>query len=317
MLTVSVVVPTYNTIAYLPDAIDSILRQTFEDFEILLVNDGSTDVTDQWAKKLVDPRIRYIHQENQGLSAARNTGINLAQGRYIALLDADDLWESTKLEKQVAYLEENPEVGMVHSWVSFMDGEGRSTGRIWKTYAEGMALPRLLHRNDVAVLSVLVRRECFTSVGAFDPSLRSLEDWDMWLRLTVYYPIAVIKEPLARYRQLPGSMSRNCEVMENSFKRVIDRHFDLAPEHLQHLRDRSYSSAYQCLAWKAIQGDRPDFDVAWAYYQLALRFYPRTLLTLDALKLLMAIQIQKQLTPSGYDRLLGKFYALRRLMPVR
>ncbi len=317
MLTVSVIVPTYNTIAYLPAAIESILKQTFEEFEILLVNDGSTDHTAQWAKTLTDPRIRYIEQNNQGLSAARNTGLALAQGRYIALLDADDLWESTKLEKQVALLDANPDIGMVHSWVWFMDGQGRSTGRIWKTQAEGMALSRLLHRNDVAVLSVLVRRECFDKVGGFDPTLRSLEDWDLWLRLVVEHSIAVIKEPLAYYRQLPGSMSRNCDVMEASFKTVIDRHFARAPQSLQFLRDRSYGSAYQCLAWKAIQSDRPDFDLAWAYYRTALRFHPRILLTLDGFKLLLALQLQQRLTPSGYDQLLGKFYALRRLMPVR
>ncbi len=317
MPTVSVIVPTYNTIAYLPDAIESILQQTFEDFEILLVNDGSTDSTAEWAKKITDPRVRYIEQNNQGLSAARNTGLDLAQGRYVAFLDADDVWEPTKLDKQVALLETNPDIGMVHSWVWFMDGEGRSTGRIWKTQAEGMALAHLLQRNDVAVLSALVRRECFTRIGGFDIALRSLEDWDLWLRLAVNDSIAVIREPLAYYRQLPGSMSRNCEVMEASFKTVIDRHFALAPQSLQFLRDRSYGSAYQCLAWKAIQSDRPDFDLAWAYYRSALRFNVRTLLTLDGFKLLLAIQIQKRLTPSRYDRLLGKFYALRRWMPVR
>ncbi len=317
MPTVSVIVPTYNTIGYLPAAIESILNQTFEDFEILLVNDGSTDSTDQWAKKLTDPRIRYIEQENQGLSAARNTGIALAQGQYIALLDADDRWESTKLEKQVAFLNANPNIGMVHSWVTFMDAEGRSTGRIWKTQAEGMALSRLLQRNDVAVLSVLVRRECFAKIGGFDTTLRSLEDWDMWLRLAVHDSIGVIREPLAYYRQLPGSMSRNCKVMEASFKTVIDRHFALAPDSLQFLKGRSYGSAYQCLAWKAIQSDRPDFSLAWGYYKLAFRFDPRIVLTLDGLKLFLAIQIQKRLTPSDYDQLLGKFYALRRLIPVR
>ncbi len=317
MPTVSVIVPTYNTIAYLPDAIESILQQTFEDFEILLVNDGSTDSTAEWAKKITDPRVRYIEQNNQGLSAARNTGLDLAQGRYVAFLDADDVWEPTKLDKQVALLETNPDIGMVHSWVWFMDGEGRSTGRIWKTQAEGMALAHLLQRNDVAVLSALVRRECFARIGGFDIALRSLEDWDLWLRLAVNDSIAVIREPLAYYRQLPGSMSRNCEVMEASFKTVIDRHFALAPQSLQFLRDRSYGSAYQCLAWKAIQSDRPDFDLAWAYYRSALRFNVRTLLTLDGFKLLLAIQIQKRLTPSRYDRLLGKFYALRRWMPVR
>jgi glycosyltransferase involved in cell wall biosynthesis len=317
MLTVSVIVPTYNTIAYLPAAIDSILHQTFEDFEILLINDGSTDGTDQWAKQITDPRIRYINQTNQGLSAARNTGIAAAQGRYIALLDADDLWEPTKLAKQVAYLESHPEMGMVHSWVTFMDSEGASTGRIWKTQAEGWVLPQLLHRNDVAVLSVLVRRECFEAIGVFEAKLRSLEDWDLWLRLAVQYPIGLLREPLARYRQLPGSMSKNCEVMESSFKCVIDRHFDQAPQSLQYLRKRSYSSAYQCLAWKAIQTDRPDIDLAWTYYKSALQLNPGMLLTSDGLKLFVAIQTQKRLTPLGYDRLLCKFYALRRLMLAR
>lgn len=317
MPTVSVIVPTYNTIAYLPDALESILKQTFEDFEILLVNDGSTDNTEQWAKQLTDPRIRYIFQENQGLSAARNTGISEAQGQYIALLDADDMWEPTKLEQQVAYLERRPDIGMVHTWISFIDEKGQSTGRIWKTQAEGWALPSLLQRNEVAVLSVLVRRECFAQVGDFDITLRSLEDWELWLRLTAQYPIGLIREPLARYRQLPGSMSRNCEVMEASFKRVIERHFALAPKHLQFLRDRSYGSAYQCLGWKSIQSTRPDSALAWTYYQLAFRHHPRGLLTLEGLKLLIAIQTQKLLPPARYDHLLKTFYALRRLIPAR
>jgi glycosyltransferase involved in cell wall biosynthesis len=314
---VSVIVPTYNTLAYLPVAIESILNQTFADFEIILVNDGSTDGTEEWVKTLTDPRIRYVYQDNQGLSAARNTGIQLASGQYIALLDADDAWEPTKLAQQVAYLNTNPEVGMVHTWVSFMDGEGLSTGRIWKTSATGWALPQLLHRNDVAVLSVLVRRDCFEKIGDFDTSLRSLEDWEMWLRLAVLYPIGIIQEPLAKYRQLPGSMSRNCEVMEASFKQVIEKHFALAPEKLQFIRVRSYGAAYQCLAWKAIQVSCPDLALARSYYQLALRHDPKILLTLDGLKLWISIQTQRLLTPSGYDRLLMKFYAIRRLMPAR
>jgi hypothetical protein len=112
-------------------------------------------------------------------------------------------------------------------------------------------------------------------------------------------------------------MSKNCEVMESSFKCVIDRHFDQAPQSLQYLRKPSYSSAYQCLAWKAIQSDRPDIDLAWTYYKSALQLNPGVLLTLDGLKLFVAIQTQKRLTPLGYDRLLCKFYALRRLMLVR
>ena len=317
MPTVSVIVPTYNTLAYLPEAIDSILNQTFEDFEILLVNDGSTDGTEQWAKTLDDSRVHYIYQQNQGLSAARNTGIRLAQGKYIAFLDADDSWDATKLAKQVAYLIAYPQVGMVHAWVSFMDAEGVSTGRIWKTQAQGWVLPQLLHRNDVAVLSVLVRRECFEQIGEFDTQLKSLEDWEIWLRLAAKYPIGILQEPLAQYRQLPGSMSRNCKVMEESFNKVIEKHFALAPENLQWIRDRSYGAAYQCLAWKAIQVTHPDLDLARSYYKLALRHDPGISRTSDGLKLLLSIQMQRLLTPERYNRLLMKFYALRRSMPAR
>lgn len=314
MPSVSVIVPTYNTLSYLPEAIGSILNQTFEDFEILLVNDGSTDQTEEWVKRLTDSRIHYIYQKNQGLSAARNTGIRLAQGKYIALLDADDRWAPTKLAKQVAYLNVHPEMGMVHTWVSFIDGQGTSTGRIWKTQAEGWVLPQLLHRNDVAVLSVLVRRECFETIGEFDTQLRSLEDWEMWLRLAASYPIGILQESLAEYRQLPGSMSRNCEVMEASFKQVIEKHFALAPANLQSMRDRSYGAAYQCLAWKAIQVTRPNLALAGSYYRLALRHDVGIFLTLDGLKLLLSIQVRRLLTPARYDQLLTRVYAIRRWM---
>jgi len=309
---VSVVIPTYNTIAYLPYAIESVLRQTFQDFEILVVNDGSTDTTDLWMDQQPDDRIRHIRQANQGLSAARNTGISLAQGRYVALLDADDVWEPTKLEKQVHYLDTHPDIGMVHAWISFIDAEGQSTGRILKTEAEGWAQIHLLHRNDVAVLTAVVRRECFEKVGDFDRTLKSLEDWDMWIRLARDYPIAVIREPLARYRQLRHSMSRNCEVMERSFRQVIDRHFAEAPAHLQPIKAKSYGAAYQCLAWKAIQSGDPNPKLSWNYYTTALRYSPRISTTQDGLKLLLAIQIQKLFPSTSVDRILSSFYMLRR-----
>nr|WP_256498773.1 glycosyltransferase family A protein [Chroococcidiopsis sp. CCNUC1] len=116
---VSVIIPAYNAMKYLPATLGSLLSQTFDDFEAIVVNDGSFDETEKWVSQIEDPRVKLICQQNKGLAGARNTGINQATGEYIAFLDADDLWEPSKLEKQVAVLEENPEVGLVYTWGSF------------------------------------------------------------------------------------------------------------------------------------------------------------------------------------------------------
>lgn len=128
---VSVIIPAYNSITYLPATLDSVLRQTFADFEVFIVDDGSSDNTAAWGSQIQDRRVQLMTQANQGTCAARNTGIALAQGEYIAFLDADDLWHPTKLAKQVRYLDEHPEVGLVYTWTALIDPEGRPTGRIF------------------------------------------------------------------------------------------------------------------------------------------------------------------------------------------
>jgi glycosyltransferase involved in cell wall biosynthesis len=137
MLKVSVIIPAYNAMNYLPETLKSVLRQTFTDFEILIIDDGSSDNLVQWVSQLVDPRIKLISQNNQGVSVARNTGITHAQGEFIAFLDADDLWEATKLEKQLHTLEDNPAVGLVYTWTAFIDQSGKFTGILLASHAEG------------------------------------------------------------------------------------------------------------------------------------------------------------------------------------
>ncbi|MBD3561856.1 glycosyltransferase family 2 protein, partial [Planktothrix sp. FACHB-1355] len=110
---VSVVIPAYNAMRYLPATLDSVFNQTYTDLEILIIDDGSKDETVEWVAQITDPRVQLISQQNKGVSEARNAGIANARGEYIALLDADDLWEPTKLEKQVRCLEDNPAVGLV------------------------------------------------------------------------------------------------------------------------------------------------------------------------------------------------------------
>lgn len=129
---VSVVIPAFNALRYLPRTVDSALAQSFGDFEVLIVDDESTDGTADWVRTIADRRVRLLEQKNQGAAAARNAGIRQARGEYIAFLDADDLWEPAKLERQVACLDARPEVGVVYTWVRVIDQDGEPTGSLYR-----------------------------------------------------------------------------------------------------------------------------------------------------------------------------------------
>jgi glycosyltransferase involved in cell wall biosynthesis len=256
--------------------------------------------------------MKLISQENQGLPGARNTGIAHAQGEYIAFLDADDLWEPTKLEKQVRCLDENPAVGLVHTWMVLVDEQGKSTGKVMPSNAEGHIWKQLAERNVIACPSVVVRRCCFETVGVFDRNLRSLEDWDMWIRIASQYPFAVIKEPLAYYRQLSGSMSKNCQVMEESFRTVIERIFQSAPSDLLFLKNRTYGHANLCLAWKALQSADRNYKLALQFRQQAISHYPELRYSREYIRLSLAIAALQWFGVHRYSKLLTLTYALRR-----
>src|SRR4028119_2048415 len=159
---VSVIVPAYNAMSYLPETLQSVLTQTFNSFEVLIINDGSSDEIVEWASEIKDSRVKLISQENQGLSGARNTGIRSSQGEYLAFLDADDIWESSKLEKQVECLDKNLDVGMVSSWISTIEPNGNLIN-IYRNYKLGNELKRELFRSNIIFCgsTPLVRRMCF------------------------------------------------------------------------------------------------------------------------------------------------------------
>lgn len=309
---VSVVIPAYNAMQYLPETLESVLKQTFTDFEVLIVNDGSSDNVIDWVSQVKDPRVKLISQTNQGLSGARNTGILNAQGEYVAFLDADDLWESSKLEKQVRCLNDNPEVGLVHTPMILVDEHGKSTGRVISSDAEGNVFKELLQRNFIACPSVIVRRSCFETVGVFNRSLRSIEDWDMWIRIASRYTFAVIKEPLSYYRQHTNNMSKNWQVMGQAFQQVIEESFQLAPEELHYLKNRSYAYANICLAWKALQCSDKDYQLAEDFLFKAVGYYHPIRYSRECIRLSLAIALMRYFGSEGYNRLLSIGYALRR-----
>lgn len=277
---ISIVIPAYNAMEYLPQTVDSVLQQTFHDFDVVIVNDGSSDGLEDWFHQSVrDPRFRLISQENQGIAGARNTGIANSQGEFIAFLDADDLWHPSKLEKQVQRLKDSPEVGLVYTWLQYADARAVPNGRFVKSPFQGDVWEQLTAFNFVGCGSnAMVRRACFGTVGNFDKSLGSyVEDWDMWLRIAKRYPFAVIKSPLVYNRKHSDSCSTHWQKMEKSYTKVIEKAFVAAPPTLSALKRRSYSHASLCLAWKVIQGRQKDYKVALSFWQKAFSTYPRIL----------------------------------------
>lgn len=313
---VSVIVTAYNLIEYLPETIDNVLQQTYNDFEVIVVDDGSTDNTAAWVRQVTDPRVRLICQPNMGLSGASNTGIENARGEYITFLDADDLWEPTKLAKQVEILDNCPEVGIVYTWVIYMNEEGKSTGRVVKPEAEGYIWEQLIEVNQIECGSVnLIRRSCFEKVGLFDTNLKSyVPDWDMWLRLALHYQFKVIREPLVYYRQRSSSGSRQFKAMERSFNIVLEKAFNAAPPELKPLVNRGYGFAYFCLAWKALQNGQPDYKAARKFQQIALKKHPRRFLTKENLRLTVAITLMQWFGNQNYLKILRWMHSTRSLL---
>ena len=314
MTKVSVVIPAYNSMAYLPETIANVLQQTYADFEVVVVNDGSTDNTAEWVSQIDDPKIRLISQSNLGLAGARNTGIREAKGEYLAFLDADDLWEPTKLAEQARILDNHPEVGTVYTWVAYVDAEGKSTGRIVQNQEEGFIWQQLTQRNLVESGSVaMVRRECFARCGVFDCNLGSfVEDWDMWLRIAKHYQFKVVKKPLVFYRQIPSSASRNWRAMAHSYQLVLEKAFaDAAWENLP-LRNRSYGTANLVLGWKALQSKSKDYQQARYFRSQAIRHDPWLFFSKEYVRLSMAIAIMQWFGADGYQKFISWLYGVRR-----
>ena len=213
---VSVIIPTYNSSSYVLQAVDSALGQTIQPSEVIVVDDGSTDDT---AKVFSGSRrtVRYIYQENRGLSAARNRGIAEARGDLIAFLDADDVWLPEKLEKQTACLAQHPESGLVHSDLLYWDDRTGQTSRreCGRAAKAGRCYEQFLSRNGVTPSTVIVRRTCLARVGTFDEAIRrpTTQDYDLWFRIARHYELLYVEEPLVLYRQHESNASNQTVAM--------------------------------------------------------------------------------------------------------
>lgn len=281
--------PSYQKARFIGEAIASVLAQTYPALELIVV-DSSTDDTPR-ILEAYGSRIRVIRSEPRGISAARNTGICAAQGKYIAFLDADDTWVPSKLEKQVASLERHPSVGLVCSDVLFRDDSGVRPGRAFAGAQPraGMVLPDIFTGSFLGTLTVVARRECFDDVGMFDETITASEDHDMWLRISRKWAVDFVDEPLAEYRyssdQASADRPRTLYGMagrpDSGLIRVQERAYAESPE-LRALEpaalDRGFFNLYLELAqlWLA-EGKRAPARTMLARHRRVRGLTPRAL----------------------------------------
>ena len=276
MAKVSIIMPVYNGAAYLAEAIQSILAQTYLDWELIIVDDGSSDdsltIANEFAHQ--DDRICVLHQANRGLPSALNTGLRRATGRYVAALAQDDQWLPSYLQTMVAVLEANPEAGAAYALLQMIDINGRNLPqRFGRIVAPDQIYDRLIDGDFIPACTVMIRRSALEAVGWYDETLYA-EDWDMWLRLAAAYPILAVPEVLLRYRVHDKNMTAQLAKMEQCMFAVVRKHFGHSdnvstwPE----IRRRAYAGVYlRCAFNYAAAGD---LSRSASYLERAFRLWP-------------------------------------------
>lgn len=247
MPTISIITPVYNGGRYLAETIQNVLDQTFQDWELIIVNDGSTDNTCEIVNRYRSDRLCFIQQANQGVSVARNTGLKASKGQYIIFLDADDWWDPSCLELLLQTLQNvSLEYALVHSnWAFAADKDEIGIERS-STFRHGDGLRSLVIYNPFPIHAALIRRSALESIGGFGEEIPTLEDWELWIRLALGgYKFYYLPNLLAYYRWYAGSKSKNYEKRKIERLKILDRFWarDNIPDEIQLLKSQSYVSA--------------------------------------------------------------------------
>lgn len=208
---VTIIIPTFNRKDYITEAIKSALNQTFSDYEILILDDASTDDTHEIIKPLLeDGRIRYIcHPQNIGITANRNYGISISKGEYIAMLDSDDVWtDECKIKRQVEILDTHPDIGIIGTYTKIINEEDKVIGKIKYCCADSSIRRKMLKRNQFTQSGVVVRKDAIEKAGFYDVNIPIWEDYELWLRIGKLFKFRNIPEFMTAYRDHRGNISK-------------------------------------------------------------------------------------------------------------
>jgi glycosyltransferase involved in cell wall biosynthesis len=272
---VSVVIASYNTGRYLPLAVESVLGQSYPDVHVWIIDDGSTDDTPAVIQRWRDePRVHVHRQPNGGQARAKNQGVALSRGRFVAFLDADDVWLPDKLVRQMPLFSGQPEVGVVYSDYELMDGDGRKLPKGPILMHRGWVSGALLIENFVPFPSAVVRRTCLERHGPFDESLCMGIDYDLWLRLSPHYQFDFIPDAMVRYRIWSGQMSKNYRQRYESAIGIMQRFLAdndgvVEPAVVRRAWTHTYVGRGDCILW-----NEKDRLAAMRDYARALAFGP-------------------------------------------
>jgi len=279
---ISVIIPTYNRAAFISDAIQSVLRQTNKDFELIVVDDGSTDNSCDVIRPYAD-RITYIYQQNAGIAAARNAGIEHSKGKYVTFLDSDDIWLPTKLEKQVSFFKQHLDIGMVYADYGMFSEEGiidsshSSRKNLNISHRSGYVFEELLMNCHIHTITVMVKREVLADVGLFDVNFATGEDYDLWLRIAAKYKVAYLPELVAMHRdhslnitttRLIAERPGEIQAVENALAMFPDKIKGI-PSHRVNLR---ISNTYLQTGFSAYKERK--FSVARFHFRKCLSLQP-------------------------------------------
>jgi glycosyltransferase involved in cell wall biosynthesis len=279
---VTVIIPAYNCAPFLPAAVESVKAQSYQDLELIVVDDGSTDATLEVARELAAgwPRMRVIHIEHAGLARARNVAIEQMAGQWIALLDGDDLWRGDKLDKTMAYLLAHPAINVVYHPMAPIGMDGRPIKGRSKRCEQGYLTEKLFHHIFIHDPSAVFHKRVIETCGPFDQSLPVCVGHEFWLRVSTKFEIGLVNEPLAFRRCSEGSLTRRNRARSNRVKvEMLERFYfeqggkDLLPHRagaLYRLAKVRYS------AGKIFLGDKQYQDAA-EYFAKSIRFCPRFL----------------------------------------
>ncbi len=254
MPTISVIIPAYNSEKTIKATIESVIKQTFSDWELIIINDGSQDSTLDIALQVKDSRIKVFSFDNAGLSASRNRGLKRAVGEFVSFLDADDIWTSDKLAIQLKALQENPQAAVAYSWTDYIDENGKFAFSGSYINVNGDVYEHLLMSDFLENGSnPLIRKEAFTALDGFDETLRAAEDWDMWLRLANKFDFVCVPSVQILYRVTANSVSSNVINQEKFCLEVLRRGYQERPPSLKYSWNISLAKLYRYLTCKALQ----------------------------------------------------------------
>ncbi|MCG9895163.1 MAG: glycosyltransferase, partial [Fimbriimonadaceae bacterium] len=246
---VSILLTCYNHRPYLDACLSGVWAQTFTDFEVLALDDGSTDGTRERLAEETDPRFRALfNEENLGTYGTLNRGLREAKGDFIAVLNDDDVWQPTKLARQMEMMRTHPRVGLVHTNGRFIDGEGEvmsgePLGFSFPRTETGDILLALVYANKIIASSVLVRRECFMEVGSFNEDYFGSGDWEMWFRIAEKHHVGYLDEPLTDYRVHGSNASHKLEKIWADDERLRDWIRYRIPQHRARFRPDEFKRA--------------------------------------------------------------------------